>query len=301
MLVLAETEFWPNLLSFCFRRGIPVLVANGRISDRSWPRYWRLRSVWRPFLSRLSRVLAQTGLDAERLLALGCERVTVSGNLKFDVRVSQPARATALLGALRGPLQLLVAGSTLEGEEALLLEAWPAVCGMPAESPAPLAMVIAPRHPERFPAVAALLAQSGHPWRRVSALGREPLRAGELLLLDSIGELASVYSLAAVAFVGGSLVNGGGHNPLEPAQFAVPVVMGPHFANFRAIVEAMRAADAIEIVKPEALERQLAGLLRDSGRAAALGQRGRAVFAAQTGATARTVAAIGELLGESGR
>jgi 3-deoxy-D-manno-octulosonic-acid transferase len=299
MLILAETEFWPNLLSSCFRQGIPVVVVNARISDRSWPRYQRLRRLWRPFLSRLAAILAQSELDAERLRALGCapERVTVSGNLKFDVRASEEAAATRLLRELAGDLRLVVAGSTLEGEEAMLLTAWPELL----RAKPTLAMVLAVRHPERFAAVAEFLARSGIPWRKRSqltgsALGAAPLAPGEIVLLDSIGELASVYSLASVAFVGGSLVSAGGHNPLEPAQFGVPVVMGEHYANFRAIVEAMREQDAIAIASPEALNATMAHLLRGGADVSAMGERGRRVFEEQAGATARTAAVIREIL-----
>src|SRR3984885_14866970 len=127
MLVLAETEFWPNLLNGCFRRGIPVAVVNARISDRSWPRYEMLRRLWKPLLGRMGSVLAQSETDAERLIAIGCapERVVVAGNLKFDVRAAAEAEATRLLKASAGSLRFVVAGSTLEGEEAALLEVWP--------------------------------------------------------------------------------------------------------------------------------------------------------------------------------
>jgi 3-deoxy-D-manno-octulosonic-acid transferase len=166
LLILAETEFWPNLLSGCFRRGIPVAVVNARISDRSWPRYRLLRGLWRPFLSRLSRVLAQSETDAERLKAIGClpERVLVVGNLKFDVRAAQEADATRLLKALTSGLRLIVAGSTLEGEEAAILDAWPKLL----EADPQLALVLAPRHPERFGAVAALQEKFGLSWVRRS-------------------------------------------------------------------------------------------------------------------------------------
>jgi 3-deoxy-D-manno-octulosonic-acid transferase len=292
MLVLAETEFWPNLLSGCYRRGIPVVVANARISDRSWPRYWRLRGLWRPFLSQLTAVLAQSELDAERLSALGCERVTVAGNLKFDVRSGRDSEAVRLLEGSRSGLHMIVAGSTLEGEEAALLGAWPAL--LHAEPG--LAMVMAPRHPERFKAVAELLDRSGFAWRRRTMWGKRPLAAGEIVLLDSLGELATVYSVGAVAFVGGSLVEAGGHNPLEPAQFGVPVLMGPHYANFRAIVERMRERDALRIVAREGLEAAIGSLLADPEGAAAMGARGLAVFAEQAGATGRTVRVVRRIL-----
>jgi 3-deoxy-D-manno-octulosonic-acid transferase len=159
-------------------------------------------------------------------------------------------------------------------------------------------MVIAPRHPERFGAVAGLL--GGFRWRRRSQMGHEdsPLAPGEIVLLDSIGELASVYSLAAVAFVGGSLVAAGGHNPLEPAQFGVPIVMGEHYANFRAIVEALLSREAMVVTAGERLAETLTSLLCDPRMAAAMGGRARAVFESQAGATARTVAAIAEILNE---
>jgi 3-deoxy-D-manno-octulosonic-acid transferase len=300
LLVLAETEFWPNLLSTCYRRGIPVAVVNARVSDRSWPRYRRLRRHWRPFLSRLSCVLAQSETDAERLKAIGClpQRVTVSGNLKFDVRIAEEAEATLQLKALAQGLRFVVAGSTLEGEEAALLEAWPRLL----EADPQLAMVLAPRHPERFGAVAALLDKSGVAWVRRSDWRAQmeeiiqPLKPGTIVLLDTIGELASVYSLASVAFVGGSLIPAGGHNPLEPAQFGVPIVMGPHYVNFRAITEDLLAHQAVRIAAREELAAVLIELLQEPSVAQAMGSRARQVFSSQAGATGRCVEALKELL-----
>ena len=300
LLILAETEFWPNLLSGCFRRGIPVAVVNARISDRSWPRYRRLRGLWRPFLERLSRVLAQSETDAERLQAIGClpQRIAVAGNLKFDVRAAEDAEATVQLKALATNLRLVVAGSTLEGEEAALVEAWPRLL----EADPQLAMVLAPRHPERFSAVAALLDRSGIQWVKRTDWWMQPtdmlkpLRPGEILLLDTIGELASVYSLAAVAFVGGSLIPAGGHNPLEPAQFGVPIAMGPHYANFRAITDELRAHQAVRIAAKDELAGVLIELLRDRTEALAMGECARQVFNQQAGATGRCVDALREVL-----
>ena len=153
-----------------------------------------------------------------------------------------------------------------------------------------------PRHPERFTAVAELLERSRFPWRRRSEMGTSRLESGEIVLLDSIGELASVYSLATVAFVGGSLVPAGGHNPLDPAQFGVPVVIGEHYGNFRAIVGAMRARDAIMIVNSGGLADGVGSVLRDTEVARSMGDRGRRVFEEQAGATQRSVAAIKALL-----
>lgn len=300
MLVLAETEFWPNLLSGCFRRGIPVAVVNARISDRSWPRYRMLRTLWRPILGKLSRVLAQSSLDAERLIELGCraERVSVSGNLKFDVRVPGETDATRFLKDQAEDRRFIVAGSTLEGEETALAEAWPKLLAVDPE----LILVVAPRHPDRFKPVIEELKQAGisvvrrSDWPKHWAGAPRLLRSGEVVLLDSIGELASVYSLAAVAFVGGSIAEAGGHNPLEPAQFGVPVVMGPHYANFRAITEDLRAHDALRIARREELAGVLLELLTRTDEARAMGERARRVFEEQAGATGRSVEALGHLV-----
>jgi 3-deoxy-D-manno-octulosonic-acid transferase len=297
LMVLAETEFWPNLLTCCFRRNTPVAVVNARISDRSWPRYRRLRGLWSPWLSMLTAALAQTELDAERLKQLGCANATVCGNLKFDIRSTQEAEATRLLR--KNPaagLRLVVAGSTLEGEEALLLAAW---LELLAANPN-LAMILAPRHPERFAAVATLLERSGIKWRRRSEWTTGSLGPGEILLLDSIGELASVYSLASVAFVGGSLVPAGGHNPLEPAQFGIPIVMGEHFFNFRAIGDVLLEHEALKIATPQNLAATIASLLSDEPGAKQMGLRAREVFEGQAGATNRSVRALQQILAAIG-
>ncbi len=300
MLILVESEFWPNLLNNCFRRRTPVAVVNARISDRSWPRYQAMKLLWKPLLSRLSAVLAQSEVDAERLIALGCapQRLLVSGNLKFDVRTAEESDATLLLRKLAVDRRLVVAGSTLEGEEAMLLEVWPRLL----EADPNLVLILAPRHPERFSAVALRVARSTFPWVRRSdwpskpAFALTPLRPGEVVVLDSMGELASVYSLASFAFVGGSLVPAGGHNPLEPAQFGVAIVMGPHYANFRAIVDDLLAHDAIRIAGVEQLAETLADLARNSTGAEAMGVRAREVFDRESGATERTLRVLRPLI-----
>jgi 3-deoxy-D-manno-octulosonic-acid transferase len=277
-----------------------VAVVNARISDRSWPRYRRLRWLWEPFLGKLGRVLAQSETDAERLRAIGCraERVSVAGNLKFDVRAAEEADATRRLKTFAATMRFVVAGSTLEGEEAALLEVWRRLL----KADPNLVLVLAPRHPERFGAVAGLLDDGGVSWVRRSDWrshpwgSAKPLKPGEIVLLDTIGELASVYSIAAVAFVGGSLVPAGGHNPLEPAQFGIPFVMGPHYANFRAITDDLRAHEAIRVADRDELGAALMDLLRDRPAAEAMGGRAKRVFDEQAGATGRCVAALKELL-----
>lgn len=295
LLLLAESELWPNLMAECARRQVPILVVNARISDRSLPRYRRLRMLWRPFLSTLTRVLAQSEEDARRFVAIGVleERVCVGGNLKYDAR---PLQSSTLEQQLRARLpasaRVLVAGSTMEGEESALLDAWPAIAGQISGA----VMVLAPRHPERFDRVAALARERGARLVRRSTWDGGDVATGTVILLDSIGELAGLYALADVAFVGGSLVAAGGHNPLEPARFAKPVLMGPHFANFRDVVALLRAADALKVVEREHVPMAIAELLADEPKAIAMGTRGQAVFAQQSGATERAVLAAQELL-----
>ena len=289
LLVLVETEFWPRMLEECRRARIPVAVVNARISDRSWPRYRRLAGPWRRFLSGLAVVLAQTETDAERLRVLGAANVSVGGNLKYDVRAAEPGALTGLLRAsLPADTRVLVCGSTMGGEEETLLDALPEG----------IVTVLAPRHPERFDEVAAILNRRGRLWVRRSEWGKAPRRIepGMVFLLDSIGELAGLYSLAAAAFVGGSLVKAGGHNPLEAAQFGVPVVMGPSYENFRGIVEKLRAHDAIRIAGATELGGALAEMLSCTAGARAMGARGRGVFDGEAGATQHAVQMLVELL-----
>jgi 3-deoxy-D-manno-octulosonic-acid transferase len=291
MVVLLETEFWPRMLTECSRSGIPVAVVNARISDRSWPRYFRLRSLWRRLLNGFAVTLAQSELDAERLTALGASNVRVGGNLKYDIRVAQPVAVTEVLRAkLPVGVKVVVCGSTLEGEEELLVKSLPP----------DVITILAPRHPERFDVVAAMLAGSGLRFVRRSdwMASPEPLSAGMFFLLDSIGELASVYSLASVAVVGGGMFAPGGHNPLEPAQFGAPVVMGPHYENFRSIVEKLSAAEAIMVVEPSELPGAIRDLLSDQDAARAMGSRARTIFESEAGATERAVTALMAVLEE---
>jgi len=299
-LVLMESELWPNLIDQCAREGIPVAVVNARISDRSLPRYLRLRRLWQPLLEKISLYLAQSQENADRLVRIGApaDRVQATGNLKYDVRT---AKANALTESLRSNLPtdaaVIVCGSTLEGEERMLLDAWPTVLSAAPST----VMVLAPRHPDRFSIVAALIAERGFRALKASEFRQQPLPVlpGSVFLLDTIGDLASIYSLGTLAFVGGSLIPSGGHNPLEPAQFGVPVLVGPSFQNFREIVDAMQSSDAIRIVPAEALAATIVDMLRHTSEAQSMGERGRAVFEAQSGATPRTIEALLKLLGES--
>jgi 3-deoxy-D-manno-octulosonic-acid transferase len=300
LFVLAETEFWPRMLHEVRKASIPVAVVNARISDRSYPRYLRLRVLWKRILRGITVALAQTEEDVTRLQAVGipAQRIKLGGNLKYDVRPNHSSAVVKLIReALPEGAKLLICGSTLEGEEQLLLDVWPTLI----EDDPELRMVLAPRHPERFAAVASLLEHSGTRWSRRSAWGssgQAQFEAGSVLLLDSIGELAAIYSLATVAFIGGSMIPAGGHNPLEPAQFRVPTVMGPYYENFREIVEKLKARQAIRILEPAELSAVLLTMLRDESTSRTMGDRAREIFQVEAGATARTVEALLALLPE---
>ncbi|WP_433966186.1 3-deoxy-D-manno-octulosonic acid transferase [Tunturiibacter gelidiferens] len=298
MLVLMESELWPRLIVECTRDGIPVVVVNARISDRSFPRYMRLRRLWRPFLEMIALFLAQSTETADRLIKIGAPEtsVRVTGNLKYDVQARTDNEMTRLIASKLSGTRLMVVGSTLAGEEEILLAAWLSI----RQAIPDASLLIAPRHKDRFEEVLQLIRRSGTPFFRCSQLTQnpKPIVGGTILLLDTIGDLASVYGLASVAFIGGSLVPKGGHNPLEPAQFGVPVLMGSSFENFREIVKTMQEAEAIRIVGEDRLAETLISMLREKDDSRALGERGRAVFEAQAGAIARTAQAVVSLLEE---
>lgn len=300
LVVLAETEFWPNFLRISHGSGARVAVVNGRISDRSWPRYRRFQWVWRRVLANIELFLAQTEEDKARLQSIGADaaRARVSGNLKFDV--SLPA-APPIVETLRKSLAaegagpVLVCGSTVEDEEPPLLRAFE---NLRVSHPRAV-MILAPRHPERFETVASLLQQMGISAHRRSRWQEEPL-AGSVLLVDTIGELAALYALADVAFVGGSLVPRGGHNIIEPAQHGIAIVTGNHTENFRDIVGLFQRRDAVRIVTLAELPLVLIHLIENSGERMALGRRAKETILAQMGATSRTLEALQALLTQDG-
>jgi 3-deoxy-D-manno-octulosonic-acid transferase len=295
LLILAETEFWPNLLHLAKKRGGSVAAVNARISDRSFPRYRRFRWFFSRVLARIDLFLAQTEEDARRLVAIGAppERVQVSGNLKFDVR---PGGSSPLVDDLRRALNrgspVMVCGSTGEGEEELLLQAFQQCL---TEFPA-AAMVMAPRHPERFGKVATLVESMSIPLVRRSAWNASRPISGCIFLLDSVGELASVYALADVAFVGGSLVPTGGHNILEPARHGVAIVTGPYTFNFREIIQVFAQNHALKTVSAGNLSGEMMQLLRDPAERKRLGMKATELFTKYAGATTRTLNALQPLL-----
>lgn len=296
LVVLAETEFWPNFLRLARSSGARIAVVNARISDRSWPNYRRFRWALQRMLSNIDLFLAQTGQDCDRLQSIGAapERVRTTGNLKFDMTLPPPPPIVETLRrslhqAGAGPV--LVCGSTVEDEEPLLLKAFENILVANPHA----VMILAPRHPERFDAVAGLLNHMAIRWWRRSSWNSEPI-AGGVLLVDTIGELASVYALADIAFVGGSLVPRGGHNILEPAQHGVAIVVGNHTENFRDIIGLFQSRDAVRIVGPAELPLTLMELLANDSDRAALGRRARETLQSQTGATLRTIQALEELM-----
>jgi 3-deoxy-D-manno-octulosonic-acid transferase len=296
LVVIAETEFWPNFLRLSHRSGAKIAAVNGRISDRSYRGYRRTRFWLRGVLEQIDLYLAQTEEDRKRLLDIGApeDRVAVSGNLKYDVALPPQA---AIVASLRSSFEktaaapVMVAGSTMDGEESLLLRAFEIVRGRHPRA----VMIIAPRHPQRFETVGAFVKSLGIPMWRRSLWSGEDLGGG-VLLLDTIGELSSVYAVGQVAFVGGSLVEYGGHNILEPAQYGVPVVIGPHYENFREMVNLFRWKDAVRVVGPAELPLCMVDLLSNEDERVALGQRGLETLRAQTGATERTLKALKSLL-----
>ena len=290
LVILAETEFWPNFLRLARASGARLAVVNARISDRSYPRYLRWRGLLSKALEPVELFLAQSEGDAERLRAVGAasERVEVAGNLKFDAASPVETAAVTQLGeqlwASGEPI--LVAGSTVEDEEDYVLQAFRMVL---AQYPG-ASLVLAPRHKERFEEVAKLLKERRFRFvRRSAADAAEQDLRGAILLLDTLGELAAIYRYSNIAFVGGSLVERGGHNILEPAFFARAILTGPHTENFRDILTCFENSKAVVRCTPKNLGITFLLLLRETAQRELLGARAKQVLAEQRGATARSV------------
>jgi 3-deoxy-D-manno-octulosonic-acid transferase len=299
LVCLAETELWPNFIHEAHRQGVKLVVVNGRISEKSFRWYGRVRGFLRRFLPEIDLFLMQTEDDAERIRTLGApsEKILVSGNLKYDTRPGTPSETVPALirerFSGRTGSALWVAGSTAEGEEELVLKAFSEV---KPRIPA-VRLIIAPRRPERFDAIANLLAKSKFTMVRRSELEAVDGRDRDILLLDSVGELPSLYALAKVAFVGGSLVKKGGHNILEPAAAGVAVLFGPHMSNFAKMAEDfIEHKAALQVKDAHELALAAISLFEDSAKGGAMGERGRALVAGSSGATAQTVEKILKLL-----
>ncbi|MBI3047748.1 MAG: 3-deoxy-D-manno-octulosonic acid transferase [Acidobacteria bacterium] len=305
LFVMTETEIWPNLLRECRRRGVRTVLVNGRISYRSFPRYRLVRPFFRRVLDDIDRFCVQGDEAARRLVELGADpaRITVTGSLKFDALDVTPPPGRGRQRVLRffrmSPNRsVLVAGSTFRGEETAVVRAFNLLRGRVAQRPDdnPL-LVIAARQPERFVEVERLCRQEGLSTIRRTELPIDAEPRADAVVLDTIGELAELYQIATVVFVGGSLVPAGGHNILEPAVFGKPIVFGPHMENFAEIADAFLAnGAAVQVRSARELDEAIVGLMGDPVRRARLGAAARALVEANRGAKDKTMAAIAALV-----
>ena len=301
LFIMMETEIWPNLLRVCRARGVKTAVINGRISSRSYPRYRLVRPFFRQVLADIDRFCMQSEESARRLIDLGADssRVTVTGSLKFDsldlptaLPHGKPRDRVLRFFRLSPNRHVIVAGSTMRGEESAVLRAFARVKAM---SPNALA-ILAPRQPERFGEVERLGRDAGFVTIRRSELPIDVEPRADVVVLDSIGELARIYQLATAVFVGGSLVDHGGHNILEPAVVGKPIMFGPHMQNFKEIADTFLAnGAALQVQSERELEETLQLLLTDPVRRARLGAAARALVEANRGAKDKTLAVIAEL------
>jgi 3-deoxy-D-manno-octulosonic-acid transferase len=296
LLLVMETEIWPNLIREARRRGVRVAIVNGRISPRSYPRYLRIRWFLRRVLADVDLMLMQAEPHAARALAIGAppSAVRAVGNLKFDLSAdpAPPAALQALFAGVAGA-PIWVAGSTMAGEEPQVLAAYRRLLERVPDT----LLVLVPRHPERCSEVAASVQAAGFEPLLRSRLTAGGWRRGEVLVVDTLGELAALYAFARAVFVGGSLVATGGHNVLEPAAAGRAIVVGPHMANFQEIADAFAAAGAfVQVRDAEELARATAELMADAARRDALGEKARALVAANRGAVERTLDALAPLL-----
>ena len=298
LAILFETELWPNLIHTCHQQGVPVAVVNGRLSPRAFKRYQRLRPLMASMLADISWLAAKSPADAERFNTLGCntEITRIVGSLKFEL-VSQDSsiKEGERLHQDWGGRTVWVAGSTRDGEEALLLEAHRQVL---ARYPDAL-LVLVPRHPQRFDEVAKLCKTEG--WTLIRRSQQQPVTAQtQVYLGDTLGELAMLYAAGSVAFVGGSLVPLGGHNVLEPAALGRPVLSGPSIENFADVAEPLQAAGALTLVdSPDALADALADYFANPERAQEAGLAGWETIQAHRGALSRTLDGLEKFLPHS--
>jgi 3-deoxy-D-manno-octulosonic-acid transferase len=302
LFIMMETEIWPNLLRECRRRGIKTAVVNGRLSPRSYPRYRLIKPMMTRVLDDIDRFCVQSEESARRFIDLGADpgRVVVTGSLKFDSldlpgTALQSRSRDRVLRYFRVPASrsVIVAGSTMKGEESAVLRAFRRVR---AANPNVL-LILAPRNPERFGEVEHLCRNEGWKVAKRSDLAIDAEPRVDVVVLDSIGELATVYQVATVVFVGGSLVATGGHNVLEPAVFGKPIVFGPHMENFFEIADAFVTNGAgVQLAGDHDLEEVLLSLMSDPVRRARLGAAARALVEANRGAKEKSVAVLADLL-----
>jgi 3-deoxy-D-manno-octulosonic-acid transferase len=289
LAMFAESEIWPNMVMELDRREVPLVLVNGRLSERSFRRWTRLEASARALMTRFSLCIAQSPADGERLMRLGAPRVVVAGNLKFDAP-PPPAdpRVVASLGGLVAGRPVWVAASTHPGEEEIVVGAHRAL----AEHVPNLLTIVAPRHPQRGAEVAAIAQGAGLSASRRSA-GLQPDRATDVYVADTVGELGLFYRLAPVVFVGGSLVPHGGQNPIEPLKLGAAILHGPHVHNFTDVYAAIdRAGGALPLADGQALTAALADLLEDTALTREMARAGAETVEALGGALERTLQAV---------
>lgn len=302
VIIIMETEIWPNFTREAAKRNIPVILANGRISDRSFSRYQQFSWFFRHPLQLFSCLCMQTDTDRKRIIAIGAppERTLASGNLKYDIPFRQvPTDEQAALKeryAIPGDLIIICAGSTHSGEEEHVLAAYRELLTTCDN----LFLVLVPRHPERADVVAGLLETNRLPYRRRTTLNgsnSERFHSGEVLLVDTIGEMMGLYALSDMVFVGGSLVPTGGHNLLEPASVGVPTIFGPNMTNFREIAAlVLQYRAGVQIGTPADLAVVCRTLIEDRDQRHSLGQNGLRMMRENGGATERHLEAIARYL-----
>jgi 3-deoxy-D-manno-octulosonic-acid transferase len=303
LFVMMETELWPNLLRACRDQDVKTILVNGRISSRSYPRYKLARPFFKHVLAHVDRFCMQSDESARRIIDMGADRdrVTVTGSLKFDSLERPGSTAAADRGSNRvlryfritAGRPVVIAASTLKGEEEAVFEAFQR---LRATRPNTL-LIVAPRKPERFDDVERLARATGLDVARRTELRVDAEPRCDIVVLDTIGELAQLFQVATVVFVGGSLVDAGGHNILEPAVFGKPILFGPHMQNFAEIAQAFLDHGAgVQVKNGRELETVLLELMADPVRRASLGAAARALVEANRGARGKSLEAIAQLL-----
>jgi 3-deoxy-D-manno-octulosonic-acid transferase len=302
VFIMMETEIWPNVLRVCRKRGVRTIMINGRLSSRSYARYRLIRPFFRYVLADVDRFCMQSEESARRLVELGADpaRVTVTGSLKFDsleapgaLAHGRPRQRVLRFFRISPNRPVLVAGSTMRGEELAVLRAFERI---KTTMPGALA-IVAPRHAERFGEVERIAREAGFVTARRSELPIDAEPRADVVVLDTIGELAQLYQVSTTVFVGGSLVDSGGHNILEPAMWGKPIVFGPYMRNFQEIAEAfITNGAAMQVQSERELDEVLLTLMTDPVRRARLGAAARALVEANRGAKDKTLVAIAEVM-----
>ena len=303
VIILTETEIWPNFLSAAFNRSIPVALINARVSEKAYIRYRFIKWLVSPLLSRIDIITAQTTEDVNRLKFLGARpaRLKLTGNLKYETALLQASSSDEienyrnLMGFSDKDL-VWVCGSTHEGEESILVEIWERLRKVFPS----LRLIIAPRHPERWKKVEVLIRQKGLPCIKRSVLKGKALVPLDVILLDTMGELSKIYALASIVFVGKSLLHNGGQNILEPASLGKPVLFGPHMENFKDISDLFLSLGAVIQVQDSVdLEKTMIRLIQNTKECNAIGKKSKDIVQANQGATRKTLSLLREIYFQS--